>query len=122
MPITPNSPTPGIHANLSSDAISARHGAHQLAHTLMMRGIPLNSESCFEGPFNPCMNASGNVSPIDTSPFVSANAVAKALSANNMTHRIGSRLIAKILAQVLIKGKGKDTDRHRRKALRGGAG
>jgi len=54
-------------ANRSKEAISLRHGPHQLAHTLMIRGLPRNVLKRREGPFKPCSVASRNRPPIGTS-------------------------------------------------------
>ncbi|MFQ5635816.1 MAG: hypothetical protein ACE5G3_10875, partial [Gammaproteobacteria bacterium] len=48
-------------------------GPHQLAQTLMISGLPRNSDNIFGGPFRPRIVVSGRISPIPTSPGVSAN-------------------------------------------------
>lgn len=56
------------HASLSREAISSLQGPHQLAQTLMISGLPRNSDSFRGGPLSPCRVASRTVSPIPTSP------------------------------------------------------
>jgi hypothetical protein len=62
------------HASRSSEAISCRQGPHQLAHTLMMSGLPRKCDSGTDGPLRPFSRASRSTPPTGTSPGVAADA------------------------------------------------
>src|SRR5450631_890324 len=97
---------PSRHASRSKDAISSLHGPHQLAQTLMIRGLPRNVLMRRDGPFKPCSVASRRVPPIGTSAGEFANTeFAPARSINSAQSRRCQRLneLSKRTAEQVLK-------------------